>query len=268
MSFLSEFEPLEEKLFSYEEQPAPSGKLYTRAAYVGAERVRDIVSEYDKETCRLPYCLENEWFFIGYRIGEGITSFLHKKSGRQLLKNGTEAFFTPLYERTEIRRDVYEERRLLGRNIRGLHARCFQGTLQDIRILEHGPVFTRVELDFQLEGTAHSSVILKMYRHLPKIEFTLRIAKTLSEAIESVYLPLSLHLPEAELYIKNGGVPMRPGVDQLPGSNMEYYIADEGLLYRTDGESVLINTLDTPLLYMGAYGTSSHRPVRTNRERK
>ena len=130
---------------------------------------------------------------------------------------------------------MYEERRLLGRNICGLHARCFQGTLQDIRILEHGPVFTRVELDFQLEGTAHSSVILKMYRHLPKIEFTLRIAKTLSEAIESVYLPLSLHLPEAELYIKNGGVPMRPGVDQLPGSNMEYYIADEGLLYRTDG---------------------------------
>lgn len=62
---------------------------------MGAERVRDIVSEYDKETCRLPYCLENEWFFIGYRIGEGITSFLHKKSGRQLLKNGTEAFFTP-----------------------------------------------------------------------------------------------------------------------------------------------------------------------------
>ncbi len=258
VSFLSEFEPLEEKLFSYEEQPAPSGKLYTRAAYVGAERVRDIVSEYDKETCRLPYCLENEWFFIGYRIGEGITSFLHKKSGRQLLKNGTEAFFTPLYERTEIRRDVYEERRLLGRNIRGLHARCFQGILQDIRILDHGPVFTRVELDFQLEGTAHSSVILKMYRHLPKIEFTLRIAKTLSEAIESVYLPLSLHLPEAELYIKNGGVPMRPGVDQLPGSNMEYYIADEGLLYRTDGESVLINTLDTPLLYMGPM---EHHPI-------
>lgn len=258
VSFLSAFEPLEEKLFSYEEQPAPSGKLYTRTAYVGAERVRDIVSGYDKVSWQLPYCLENEWFSISYRIGEGITSFLHKKSGTQLLKNGTEAFFTPLYECTKIRRDVYEERRLLGRNIRGLHAHCFQGRLEDIRLLDHGPVFTRVELDFKLEGTQHCSVLLKMYRQLPKIEFTLRIAKTLSEAVESVYLPLSLNLTEAETYIKNGGVPMRPGIDQLPGSNMEYYIADEGLLYRMAEESVLINTLDTPLLYMGPM---AHHPI-------
>lgn len=95
MSFLSEFEPLEEKLFSYEEQPAPSGKLYTRTAYVGAERVRDIVSEYDKETCRLPYCLENEWFFIGYRIGEGITSFLHKKKRKAAAEKRNGSVFYP-----------------------------------------------------------------------------------------------------------------------------------------------------------------------------
>lgn len=44
---------------------------------------------------------------------------------------------------------------------------------------------------------------------------------------------------------------MKPGVDQLPGSNMEYYIADEGIVYRTDKHAILINTLDTPLLYMG-----------------
>lgn len=92
-----------------------------------------------------------------------------------------------------------------------------------------------------------------MYRHLPKIEFSYRVAKTLSEDIESLYLPLSLNLPDAEVMIQNGGVTMRPGIDQLPGTNMEYYIADEGLVYRTKDQTILVNTFDTPLLYMGRW---------------
>lgn len=45
---------------------------------------------------------------------------------------------------------------------------------------------------------------------------------------------------------------MRPGIDQLPGTNMEYYLADEGLIYRTKDQTILVNTFDTSLLYMGA----------------
>ena len=258
VSFLAEFEPMEEKFFAYEEQPAPPQRLYTRTAWVGSERVRDIVNDYDKESYMLPYGLENDWFRIQYRIGEGITSFRNKKEGIQLQGEGLDRFFTPVYECTEIRRGVYEERRLLGRNVRGLHAVRHQGRLKDIRILDHGPVFDRTELIFELEGTYHSSVIIKMYRKLPRLEFTYRIAKTLSENIESVYLPLALNLPGSDIYIHNGGVAMRPGVDQLPGSNMEYYMADQGLLYQRGNEGILINTFDTPLLYMGQM---EHHPI-------
>lgn len=258
VSFLAEFEAGEEKLFSYEEIPAPEQKLYTRTAWVGAEQVRDIVNDHDKESYKLPYGLENDWFRIEYKIGEGITSFYHKKKRKELLQDGLERFFTPVYEHTEIRRGVYEERRYLGRNIRGLHAKQYQGKLKGIRILDHGPVFDRVELEFALEGTYHCSVIIRMFKNMPKIDFTCRIAKNLSQDIESVYLPLSLALPEDALYIQNGGVAMRPGMDQLPGSNMEYYIADQGLLYQGDGEGILINTFDTPLLYMGQM---THHPI-------
>lgn len=251
VSFLAEFEPMEEKTFTYEEQPAPSQTLFTRTAWVGAERVRDIVNTYDPESYKLPYGLENDFFQIKWKVGEGITSFYNKKAEIEMCKSGLETFFTPVYERTEIRKGVYEERRLIGRNIRGLHAEQYQGDLTDVKILDHGPVFTKVELIFTLEGTYHSSVVIKMYRHLPKIEFSYRVAKTLSEDIESLYLPLSLNLPDAEVMIQNGGVTMRPGIDQLPGTNMEYYIADEGLVYRTKDQTILVNTFDTPLLYMG-----------------
>lgn len=252
ISFLAKFEPMEEKLFSYEEQPEIPEKLYTRTAWVGAERVKDIVNTYDPVSCRLPYELENEWFKISYRPGEGITSFYNKKTGTEMMKEGLEAFFTPIYERTEIRKGVYAERSRLGRNIRGLHAEQYQGKLKDVKILEHGIIFTKLEFTFELEGAYRSSMLLKMYRGLPKIEFSFRIAKTLSEDIESVYMPLSLNLEEIpEFYINNGGVGMRPGIDQLPGTNMEYYIADEGILYHGKEHSILINTLDTPLLYTG-----------------
>lgn len=251
VSFLAEFEPMEEKTFTYTEQPAQQEKLFTRTAWVGAERVRDIVNDYDTETYTLPYGIENEWFQIGWKVGEGITSFYNKKTGKEMLKNGLGTFFTPVYERTEIRKGVYSERSRLGRNIRGLHAEEFQGDLKDVKILDQGDVFVKAELIFELEGTYFSSVMIKMYRQLPRIEFTYRIAKTLSEDIESVYMPLVLDLDDAEQYIHNGGVAMRPGVDQLPGSNMEYYIADEGIVYHGENNSILINTLDTPLLYMG-----------------
>lgn len=251
VSFLAEFEPMEEKTFTYAEQPAQQEKLFTRTAWVGAERVRDIVNDYDTETYTLPYGIENEWFQIGWKVGEGITSFYNKKTGKEMLKNGLGTFFTPVYERTEIRKGVYSERSRLGRNIRGLHAEEFQGDLKDVKILDQGDVFVKAELIFELEGTYFSSVMIKMYRQLPRIEFTYRIAKTLSEDIESVYMPLVLDLDDAEQYIHNGGVAMRPGVDQLPGSNMEYYIADEGIVYHGENNSILINTLDTPLLYMG-----------------
>lgn len=65
-----------------------------------------------------------------------------------------------------------------------------------MKILDHGPVFIKVELIFTLEGTYHSSVVMKMYRHLPKIEFSYRV-------------------------------------------------------YRTKDQTILVNTFDTPLLYMG-----------------
>ena len=88
VSFLAEFEPMEEKTFTYTEQPAKEEKLFTRTAWVGAERVRDIVNDYDTETYTLPYGIENDWFKIGWKVGEGITSFYHKKTGEEMLADG------------------------------------------------------------------------------------------------------------------------------------------------------------------------------------
>ncbi|MFR0733200.1 MAG: hypothetical protein ACLSHU_02375 [Oscillospiraceae bacterium] len=100
---------------------------------------------------------------------------------------------------------------------------------------------------------------VKFYEAMPRVDFCLQLGKTLSSDIESVFLPLSLHLPDSSLYIRKGGEAFRPGVDQLPGTCMEYYMSDEGLAYLSPKGSALIAMRDTPLIYMGEM---KHHPIR------
>lgn len=258
ISFTDRFAAGETKEYSYEEIPAKPKTLNSRHAYVGAERVRDIVNDYEPETYRLPYELENDWFRICYTIGEGFTSFYNKKSNCEMLTDGLSQFFTPIYERTELREDAYTERARLGRNIRGVHAQQFAGKLKGVKCINQGEVYTTMEFAFDLEGTRECFMLLRMYRNIPRIDFTLRIAKEISNDIESVYLPLNLALPQREVYIKKGTEPFRPGIDQLPGTCMEYWMTDVGTAYINKNQTVQIFTPDTPLIYMGEM---RHHPI-------
>ncbi|BCJ98990.1 glycoside hydrolase family 38 N-terminal domain-containing protein [Anaerocolumna chitinilytica] len=257
VSFIDSFEAGEEKIYRFEEALGKIEAINSRVAYIGAERVKDIVNNYDP-SYKLPYQLENEYFKISYEIGKGVTSFYNKSDKVEMLKTGDATFFTPIYENTKIRTNTYEERRLLGRNIRGLHAKKYIGDLTEVKIIENGVIFTTIELVYELEGTYFSSVVIKLYNTLPKLEFKYKIAKNLSTDIESIYLPLTLDNLDGALYIDKSDAVMRPGIDQIPGTCMEYYLTDNGLAYVSKENTILIQTKDAPLIYMGEL---KHHPI-------
>lgn len=271
ISFTDIFDQWEEKDYIYEELQENIEVLNTRKVYVGAERIRDIINDYEPISYRLPYEFENKWFYLSYDLDKGITEFINKKTGKSMLKKDAIPFFTPIYESTAITAPTIEsfgdepgrqgeqERRLLGRNIRGKHAKLYPGKLTGIKCREHGKVFTVLELTYELPGTKHCFVFLKFYEDIAKVDFKLRIAKELSEDIESIYLPLSLELTNRTLFIKKGGEAFRPGIDQLPGSCIEYYMSDMGLVFVSDSCSALIETPDTPLITMGEL---KHHPIK------
>ncbi len=265
ISFVDSFEANEERIYRFEEADAKIEVANTRVAYVGAERVKDIVNNYDAKSYKLPYQIENDYFKIAYEIGKGVTSFYNKVDNVEMLKEGDAKFFTPIYENTKVRTNVYEERRLLGRNIRGLHSKKYIGELVDVKIIDNGEIFTTIELIYKLEGTYFSSVVIKLYNTLPRLEFKYKIAKTLSTDIESIYLPLTLNNLDATLYIDKGDTVMRPGIDQIPGTCMEYYLVDNGLAYETKENTILIQTKDAPLIYMGEL---KHHPIMLCDERQ
>lgn len=263
ISFVDTFASGEVKRYTYHKKAAEEQRLNTRHCYVGAERIRDIVNDFDPVTYRLPYEFENPFFRLEYQVGKGLCRLYDKRSGRDLLPQEGVPFFTPVYECTPVRpgvTDVYEERRLLGRNIRGQHAKQYPAVLEEVVCEERGPVFTILRLRGSMPGSVHCDVVLKLYEELPRIDLRLELGKTLSTDIESVYLPLTLDLPDHELWLRKGGrEAMRPGVDQLPGTNMEYSMSDDGLAWVGESGSVLLAAHDTPLYY---FGRLKHHPIR------
>lgn len=266
VSFVDELEPYGEKAYTYRELPPESSAFNTRRCYVGAERIRDIENDYDPDTCRLPYETENRWFKLCYRPGQGITALIDKGTGKDLNGYCAAPLFTPMYEVTavdgglpEYSGSVYEQRRIIGRNIRGQHARLHTGVLESVACLDRGPVFTQLRLRYSLPGTVRADVLLKLYEQLPRIDVTLQLGKTISSDIESIFMPLRPALEEAEVYLRKGAESFRPGVDQLPGTCMEYYMSDDGMACLARDGGVLIAAWDTPLLYMGQM---AHHPIR------
>jgi len=264
ISFTDTLRPFACKTYFYREMPAPNRRFNSRKAYVGAERVRDIVNDYDPVTYRLPYEFENDFFLLRYAPGDGITAFVDKRTGKSLLAEGAAPFFTPIYERTAISDTCHElpcreeqERRILGRNIRGRQAELFVGRLREIECVERGNVFTLLRFVFSMPGSIHTEVYLRLFDRIPRIDFRLELGKTLSTDIESVFLPLSL--PCDALWLRKGTEAYRPGIDQLPGTCMEYSMSDDGLAFVSQDGGALIATRDVPLVYMGPM---RHHPIR------
>lgn len=266
VSFIDWFESGETKEYLYEEQMPMPEQMNKRTAYVGSELVRDIINDFDAVTYKLPYEFENSWFQLTYRQGEGITGFWDKEQNQSLMTANTIPFFTPMYECTKVRQeegitDTFpaRERQLLGRNIRGQHAICTPGRLTEVRLIDKGKVFTQLRFTFELPGSIGCYVFVKFYEAIPRIDYKLQIGKELSLDIESVYMPLSIQMKDTAVYLKKGGEAFRPGVDQIPGSCMEYYMSDAGIAYVGKNKSICIQTWDTPLIY---FGEMFHHPIR------
>lgn len=266
VSFVDCFEAGETKEYRYEKTEIKTEKINKRKAYAGSDGVKDIINDYDTVSYKLPYEYENKWFRLTYRSGAGITDFQDKTTGRSLMKEGSVPFFTPIYEQTKIHRepytnDVFEarERQLLGRNIRGKNAVCTAGRLEDICCTDRGDVFTQLCFTYELPGTIGCFVFVKFYEDIPRIDYKLQIGKTLSLDIESVYMPLSVSLGEQHIYLKKGTEAFRPGIEQIPGSCMEYYMSDAGIAYVGQDKSICIQNWDTPLIY---FGEMRHHPIK------
>lgn len=241
--------PKEVKTLSVRLTKEPKLKTNYTTFVQGAEGVLDIVFEGKPND----YFIETEYFNIELSNRQGIKDIVLKSNNQSILKENYEVSpFLGIYEKTAIRTDPYEERRRMGRNRKGKHVERHVSKIKDVYVKERGEIYTTVVIEGELEGAQMYAVYLKIYNGIPKIESTIRIQKNNEWAPENLYVSLPFSMG-SELFVKKSGNIMRPKIDQLPGTNTEFYLLDTGNMYLDETNKIGLGIClhDTPLITMG-----------------
>lgn len=222
---------------------------------IGAEGIKDLICSDSDSLLKANYhYLETPFFKISYTEEQGITSIIDKVNDIEILRRDKKYnAFTPIYEVTPVTTNMNNERRIMGRNRKSISTKRYEGVLTGVKIINQGELFISVELKYEIKGTSYFTMILTSYKDVPKIDVAVRINKDNIWEPENLYisLPFTLSDKNEELWIEKSGCILRPGVDQLPGSCMDFYSIQEGLAYVSKVRGLAIAIEDAPLISLG-----------------
>lgn len=251
-----EMAPKEEKTFVLRELEKPRLPSAGLCAPMGIEGVNDLYGRVCKDLqeggSATAQGVENAYFHIVFTPDKGITSLYDKTNRRELVAQDRHyGAFTPIYEVTPLRmgEDYLYVRRNMGRNRKAYRTRRSEGRLRDVRVLENGPVYSRVLLEYEMEGVQSCGALLTAYKLAPRLDIDLRLHKDSVWEPENVYL--SLPFEGEETWIDKAGARLRPRVDQLPGTCVDFYAVQNAVVFDSD-HPVVVTCPDTPLIWMGS----------------
>lgn len=218
----------------------------------GAEGVSDLIAD-ESQNFDSPFEIKTDNFEIHIDPTRGISQLIDRQSHRSLL-SGHEALFNGIYEKTPIKHEnPGETRKQLGRNRKGIGVERDFGKLTNIELVSEGALYVDLQLDYSLVGTKLYRVTLRIYKHISRIECTVAVQKTTEWAPENLYVSLPLGLGEhSTLYLSKGGCLVRPRIDQLPGSNVDYLMTQEGVAWQDDQSRLMVGIEDAPLVTFGS----------------
>lgn len=227
--------------------------------YIGADGVKDFLNEngyrVDEDQ------IETDYMIMKMNDEKGIYSIYSKKDSKELIRENTkEGAFAGIYEYTEMPEGACEVRRAMGRNRKSKATKRYVAQPKNRKITENGDVFVSVELDYELEGTRMYTIFAKIYKHQPKLEAMIRLHKESRWEPENLYVSLPFTAGEStETYIDKTGCILRPGIDQLIGSCQDFYLIQNGTVWKDGATSVVLVTKDTPLV---TFGKLESKPIK------
>ncbi|MCW1306198.1 MAG: glycosyl hydrolase, partial [Candidatus Parvarchaeota archaeon] len=96
------------------------------------------------------------------------------------------------------------------------------------------------------------ALIITAYKDIPRVDISLRINKESVWEPENLYVALPFRIsPVQTLWIEKTGCILRPGIDQIPGTNMDFYCIQDGLSYISKQKGLIVATPDVPLIHLG-----------------
>jgi len=200
--------------------------------------------------------LESPFVAIRWEKKRGIVSWIDSATRRVLVRpDRIHAPFTPVYEMTPVRNtaDICAVRSKMGLNRKGADVQRSIGRLDGVESYVSGDVFSCVTLKYSAEGLNHYTVELKAYNDAPRVDITVRLHKDSRWEPENVYLSLPFTTGEQTetLWLDKAGAPVRPRIDQIPGTLIDFYSLQEGLAYISANFGAALAVPDHSLVQLG-----------------
>ncbi|MCG7408081.1 glycoside hydrolase [Paenibacillus sp. ACRRX] len=247
----------------------PVGSMTSNTRLMGSDRVYDMEDMFPKVTAAdaaLPihvtqHGVESPYIHIKWQEGTGIMSWYNKETEQEMLRSDRNYnAFTPIYEVTPPDNEVdpsqvWAVRSQMGRNRKGIKVKRSVGQLVRIRTLENGPLYATVELLYKVEGMSYYALFLKVHACSNRVDVSIRLHKDSVWNPENVYVALpftSGNAAEDTVYADKAGVLVRPWIDQLPGTCLDYSCIQEGIAWQDASNTLLLGTPDTPLIQWGS----------------
>ncbi|TVP93885.1 MAG: hypothetical protein EA374_08275 [Acholeplasmatales bacterium] len=234
----------------------PFDPLFTR------DTTYDYTSPYLDNTIEATmFHLESPYLTMRFKTGEGVVECIDRLTGKSLVRTDCEApLFAPIYEWTPVAMPTGEEglavkeaRRAFGRNRKVMATQRAIGRLIDVKVLETGPLLGRVQLKYALKGTIHCAVELTVHRNSPRLDVALLLGKDTVWEPESMYLSLPFTTgADRALWLDKTGCPIRPRIDQLPGTLTAFYTTQTGYIIEGQDTAIHVAMPDSPLLALGS----------------
>ncbi len=200
--------------------------------------------------------LNTEHVRIIWREPTGISTWADGKTGKDLLR--ADRRYPPLtliHEFTPVANpaEICAVRGAMDLNRKGPNARRTAATLVHAGSVATGPVFTTVELAYQVTGLRHCNIRLLAHARQRRVDVSVRLHKESFWEPENLYLslPFAPGAWPASLWLDKTGAAVRPRVDQIPGSLADYYCCQAGLALVASGMGLVVATPDTPLIQVG-----------------
>ncbi len=199
--------------------------------------------------------LETPYVSIRWQKGAGVSSWIDKVSGRDMIRPDRDHNpFTPVHEVTPVPEvdQVMSVRGAMGLNRKGENVVRSEGKLESVKLETKGSLFCRAQLRYAVAGTSFCVVELTAFYGEPRVDVAVRMVKDSIWEPENVYLALPFTGGErAQLWLDKAGVGVRPRIDQLPGTLIDFYSIQEGLAFVSDDWGMVVATPDSNLIQLG-----------------
>ncbi|MDP2360647.1 MAG: hypothetical protein Q8O14_07830 [bacterium] len=231
--------------------PEPPGSLRPDGGWP-ADGVADLAAHAAAPTWQgRENVLATAWGRLDWRPPQGVVSLLDEEGRSLIEERDPRPPFTLVHELTPCRlpEEACASRAVMGRNRKGEAVERAESRWRRLLRRESGAVCEELEVELAAPGCPWAVLLLRLHHSHPRLDVELRLHKESRWEAENLFL--SLPRPAGVLWVDKAGGPLRPGIDQLPGTLLDYTSVQAGYALVAEGRGLAVAMPDQHLLQMG-----------------